>query len=749
MLQFLYIGINDKTNVITRPFPATDHDNATITIGGRGDTMDTLCPTSFSAKHFKGHVVTLVKSKHAAALKLATSNVDPLQLEAPTRGGTEETKEDAEIPSEHPTDRIGWMKTPGPLDQPVFAALRAMLPLPPGINPPIGLDIRKDELPVSFDNPAFPALKIWFEGMKYLWNNNRNISLHHKGYLFKVDDIGSESVFTTIGYPPVISPWISMTLLIEEQDEHYENVLTVLRGEKRTAILRLAENANIPSSQGSPTAANDGSPSSNNSDHNRGNGTGRDVTNFDVAHYKNIFDGLAASKLIDSTGNGDAKLTITEKEQQTESEDVISQYQLLFGRLVKGIDPLTSAETEVLVYPKISGQFKMFLKTHRPSKAAGILQAHVQAHAEKIGNSDKLLDGFANLDPAMFDAVFAATLRKFAWATEVPNVDHDKIKSSLGIYHFAQVRAQSQLFTQRVEQGRILIRQEDVDEDKSRRERKNTDLYHYGLMRSREEILVAIANFYSFSKYMVDDMDTDVPTVIKALLQFVKVLNSMEGRKFGQHFRKHPEIFHSMLMDTQQIINNFTRIATRYEYRQAVQTQKAISVDAYKTALQGSQVYMMKIYNAITQMSMDQYNVTPLTMVLFQPPSEDKKKQERSAKPPNGANRSTQRMDIDTPPRKDPKKKNPSSKGTPGILKWGGNGNIPFPNVWIDKTDGSKQKLCANFTFQDRICKFPECTFFHAKTPNDLAPSALAELQKWVLNKDKVEFTNGNGSNGQ
>jgi hypothetical protein len=41
-----------------------------------------------------------------------------------------------------------------------------------------------------------------------------------------------------------------------------------------------------------------------------------------------------------------------------------------------------------------------------------------------------------------------------------------------------------------------------------------------------------------------------MPTIIKALLQVVKILNLLEGQKFGQHFWKHLEVFHSMLMDT-------------------------------------------------------------------------------------------------------------------------------------------------------------------------------------------------------
>jgi hypothetical protein len=314
----------------------------------------------------------------------------------------------------------------------------------------------------------------------------------------------------------------------------------------------MAENASIPrDNSASPASSATDSSASNPSPQmtpNQNTGLGRGVTAMDVAGYKNLFNGLAASRL--GSGSGE-KLTIAEKEQVSESEDVIAQYQLLFARIEKGINPNNGQDTELLVFPTLSNQFTHFLKTHRASKAVSILQAHIQGHSEIIGNSDKFLDGFATLEPTMFDGISASTVRKFGWATEIPNVNPYLVKLHLGLYHFAQVRASSHMFTQRAERGRILTRQEDLDEDKSHREQKNTDLYHYGLMQSRGDIIVAMANFYSFTKYMVNDVDKDTPTVIKALLQIVKVLNTSEGRKFGDWFANHPEVFHGILIDQQ------------------------------------------------------------------------------------------------------------------------------------------------------------------------------------------------------
>jgi hypothetical protein len=741
VFQFLYVGPTNKTNVVTRPFPATDEFNAAVTLAGRGDAMDILSPALLSTKMFHGYVITLLSTEDANELKLTTTEEDPLQLDDPS-GGVEETKdEDEPIVIEDPATRIGWKKVTGPSDQPVFAALRVMLPIPLGIKPPVNLDITKDTLPPSFNQGSYPALRIWYSGMQYLFKHNQNLSLHSNRLLFKPDEIDPESLFTTLGYPLVTHARVPVRILYEDADHlQYHSVLTILRAEKRTAIMRMAENANIPRER-TNTSNSSTSGSSSGASSTAGSPSSTRGPPSDADGYKAMFDGLAASKFMSNGGGHDnTKLSLKEKEQISESEDVIAQYQLLFARVTKGTNAATGVDTEVLVFPKISGQFTQFLTTHRASKATSILQAHIQSHTEMTGRSDTMMDTLANLEPMMFDAVFATTLRKFGWATETPNVCPHTVERDIGIYHFAPVRTESHLFSQRVEHGRLMIRQEELEEDKSRREQKITELYHFGLMKTREDILCAMANFYAFAKYMIDDMETDVPTVITALMSIVKCINSLEGRRFGKQFRKHPEVFHGILMDTQQVLNTFTRIATRYEYRQAVLNSNAISTTAYTVALVSCQLFTNKIYNATTQMSMDTYNLIPLSMALFQPPSENKKKAAEKSQREAGAGKA---MDIDAAPDKvkdPPTKKKKFGKGTPGILRWDGKGNIPFPNVWTTKTDGSKQKLCANFAFQDRVCNKPNCTYFHAKTKCELEPSVLVDLEKWVANKDQVEF---------
>jgi hypothetical protein len=84
----------------------------------------------------------------------------------------------------------------------------------------------------------------------------------------------------------------------------------------------------------------------------------------------------------------------------------------------------------------------------------------------------------------MFHAIFTTTLRKFGWTTKIPNISPLIVKYTLGLYHFAQVQARPVSPIQsacRAWPYTVMIRQEDLEEDKCRRERKITELYHFGL----------------------------------------------------------------------------------------------------------------------------------------------------------------------------------------------------------------------------------------------------------------------------
>jgi hypothetical protein len=83
--------------------------------------------------------------------------------------------------------------------------------------------------------------------MEYLYAHNKMQSLIDVQGLFNPTDINAHSLFTGIGYALVADPWVStMTLSKDSDKNHYVNVILVLRGEKRTAIMLLSENAALP-----------------------------------------------------------------------------------------------------------------------------------------------------------------------------------------------------------------------------------------------------------------------------------------------------------------------------------------------------------------------------------------------------------------------------------------------------------------------------------------------------------------------
>jgi hypothetical protein len=74
-------------------------------------------------------------------------------------------------------------------------------------------------------------------------------------------------------------------------------------------------------------------------------------------------------------------------------------------------------------------------------------------------------------------------------------------------------------------------------------------------MKSRKDVITVLANFYGFAKYMVKDFDSNQPMLWTALLQIEVILRSPEGRRWGEYHCRHPEAFHNIAMDMQQILN--------------------------------------------------------------------------------------------------------------------------------------------------------------------------------------------------
>jgi hypothetical protein len=75
---------------------------------------------------------------------------------------------------------------------------------------------------------------------------------------------------------------------------------------------------------------------------------------------KCMFEALFAAQ----QGAATTKLTLSEKEQQSEAEDAQIQYGLLFARIKEVVDPLNGLKKKSVVPGIPTPQFTAFLKTH-------------------------------------------------------------------------------------------------------------------------------------------------------------------------------------------------------------------------------------------------------------------------------------------------------------------------------------------------------------------------------------------------
>lgn len=154
----------------------------------------------------------------------------------------------------------------------------------------------------------------------------------------------------------------------------------------------------------------------------------------------------------------------------------------------------------------------------------------VEETSAALSTQDTRFKAACNLIPRMFDQPMVAALRSGTWAHQ-PTVFHpDGIKIYFGLHHLASPRTWSILYKARMEGEMMLIRQEQVEEDKSKLQAKTTNLYHIGKMGSLlADLNERIGNFFGLLN-AIATFDADAPPAIwLEILAFEKILRTLEG----------------------------------------------------------------------------------------------------------------------------------------------------------------------------------------------------------------------------
>jgi hypothetical protein len=149
---------------------------------------------------------------------------------------------------------------------------------------------------------------------------------------------------------------------------------------------------------------------------------------------------------------------------------------------------------------------------------------------------------------------------------------------------FAPTDPGSASYQSRMEDGRLLIRQQLVGEDKSKLRRKQSELYYQGSLATAHDIKTTIANFWTFGTWGFVDFDVNVPSVWEAMAELFFLLNSPAGRVWTGLHKSLPHVFLHLTIALQHMLSPFVALGHCLEYRQAVLAGQLLAVSAYKEA---------------------------------------------------------------------------------------------------------------------------------------------------------------------
>jgi hypothetical protein len=218
--------------------------------------------------------------------------------------------------------------------------------------------------------------------------------------------------------------------------------------------------------------------------------------------------------LLNKSATATHTTTSTERDQLREAEEVEHCYMLIFRRIKTVTDPLdASIQTKQVVYPKLTSQFMDVLITVKAARANSLFQDHLMNHVKSKDVGQLLLDTTHDLPSSLIDPVFSTCIRTASWAVNPPVLEPESVKDKLGIYHFTAPCRDTVTYQARTAVGRTTIRQEKVGEEKSKINKKTSDLYCNGHMQNADYIVTMIANFWVFCTFPIEDFTVDQPAI--------------------------------------------------------------------------------------------------------------------------------------------------------------------------------------------------------------------------------------------
>ena len=583
--------------VLSCPHPATNPVTKENVLAGSliGDALDIICPVTIGMQDIKGHVISVTTSKAVTSntFHLPTSASDPLSEAEPVPAdGTA-----AEDPG---PDRI-FIKVNDPSVAPCFSMFPKVFPFPGGHTIPDQASTTDPPSPSRSPITTTPAFEMWKAAMMYGIRHLNNHSIHSHDTLFDFDTLDktefdptdcklSSTFTTTITYltpnDPPYQAVIKYALLKKERAIIAYNSTSAPRTPPRHHQ-QITPPSVFPLAAPSPTSVTD---------------------------MTAIIDGLSRAITNSKSRTG------TERERQTEAEEVVHFYQILLASVHEVLQSDGTTKT-TLVKAELNPLFvEGVLQANKNSKATKAMQDIIEETAATLSIQDTRFAAACNISPRMFDQPLVAALRSGAWAHQPTVLHPDGIKTHFGLHHLASPRTWSVLDKARMEGEMMLVRQEQVKEDKSKLQAKTTDLYHMGKMGSLSYIHELIGNFFGLLNAIASFDASAPPAIWLEILAFDKILRTLEGRQWFDLHRNLCEVpFNVIQQDIQSTVTGFASEARKPGYRSALSAGIIISPKMFHLAMQQGIELRRTLQRTVLTMAAGHSNLVPLPYKFFHP----------------------------------------------------------------------------------------------------------------------------------
>ena len=739
--QLAFFKPSGDLAVISCPFPASSATNDAVIAGSLGDSLNIICPITISMRDVKGHVLSITTSKTIAteSFNLAVSTSDPLDEEGPL-------PEDLTAPDPAGPDRI-FIEVTDPTSAPCFALFPKIFPMAGGYSIPTVNTI--NDAPPLVPNTETEAFTMWKTALQYGITNLQNKSIQEQDTLFVYASLEKDEFTST---DRELSPnFTTIITYLTPDDILYHETTKYALGEKEKAIVAFGSKSVPPQPSALPSTPSPDRP---------GMDPSTPPSPTSVTDMTSIIDGL--SKAITNSKT----LTGTERERVTEAEEVTSFYQILLASLHELLQP--DGTTKItLVKATLNPLFvKHVLQANKNSKATKAMQDLIEETSSVLSTEDNRFAAASNLHPRMLDQPLVAALRSGMWEHQHTVLHPNGIKTHFGLHHITPPRTWSATYKTRQEGEMKLVRQEQVEEDKSRLHAKTTDLYHTGKMGSLADINEMLGNFFALIRAITEFDPASPPTIWLELLAFDRLFRTQEGRQWFDLHRNIREVPFNIIQDLQSTMAGFVAEARKPGYRNAITSGIVISPKIFHLAMQQGIELRRTMQSTILTMSAGHYNLIPLTYKFFLPEqfTEKPKKRESSIpvadlahQPPR--QRQATSSSISTghgnPPPFDTSSRH-SRDSTPAplvsqalagktVFKIIGEQNIKLPHpgpIFPHPSKPAKFTLmCCRSAYEGKQCPLNPCNFYHFPSTLSTVPVSTKEkLQAWLTTQSNIEW---------